>query len=127
MGRLVIDLHRRIELHQPALVKNGQTLADAQGFALVVGHVDQGRAEPAMQREQLTAKRGAEGVIQVRERLIQEQDTGFPRHGPAQRDPLALATGKFLWPPVQEPPQTEHFGDFTSAAAALGRDPSPWP
>src|SRR5205823_13996264 len=55
--RALVDLAGRVELHEPALVKNGKPLSHAKGFALVVGDVHQGRTEPAMELNDLFSER----------------------------------------------------------------------
>ncbi|MNE73468.1 hypothetical protein D3C80_1694810 [compost metagenome] len=64
-------------------------------------NVDEGRAQLLMQLNQLDAHLLAELGIEVRQRLIHEEDRRLLNHRPGQRDPLTLAAGEKLRPFVQ--------------------------
>ena len=46
--------------------------------------------------------------VERAERFVEEQHLGLVDHRPGQSDPLALAAGQLVWPPVAEGGQTHH-------------------
>ena len=125
--RTFVDRLRRVDLHDPALVNHGQALANAQGLALVMSDMHDRRAEPAMELDQLAPQRCAERIIEVRERLIQQQDARLANHRPAQRHALAFASREPGGPSIQQPAHAQHLGDGMHArcGAQRGRPPGP--
>ena len=121
MRRTFIDSPRRVDLHDPALVNHGQSLADAQGLALVMSDMHYRRAKPAMELDQLAPERCAERIIEVRERLIQQQDARLTNHRPAQRHALAFASREPGGPSIEQPSHAQHLGNGMHAPAAPAR------
>lgn len=72
------------------------TVAHGHGLDLVVGDVDGGDAEAALQRGDLRTGRDAELGVEVRQRLVHEEDLGLTHDGAAHRDTLALTAGEGL-------------------------------
>ena len=58
---------------------------------LVVGDVDGGDLELALQVLDLHPHRGAELGVEVRQRLVHQEDLRLAHHGAGQRRPLPLA------------------------------------
>lgn len=65
-----------------------------QRLALIVGDIDEGNTQAALQADQLQLQLLAQFEIQRRLRLIEQQDARPVDHGAGYRHPLALTTGK---------------------------------
>ena len=94
VGRPAVELHGVGDLLDDALLHDGDAVAQRQGFILVVGDVDHRRRQPAMQPGNLGAHLQAQGGIQVRERLVEQEHARLAHHGAPQGDSLALAAGQ---------------------------------
>ncbi len=67
----------------------------------------------------LDAQRLAQLGVQVRERLIHQEDARLAHDGAPNRDPLHLAAGKLGRLALQEMADAQHFGGFAYAALDL--------
>src|SRR5215216_2750059 len=94
VGRVVVDLDRLAELAHPAVVHDRDPVAQAHGLGLVVGHVDGGRPDPLLEALELVAGAGAQLGVQVRQRLVEQEDVRLADQRPGQGDPLALPAGE---------------------------------
>src|SRR5207249_3083422 len=77
---------------------------------LVVRHVDRRGADPALEPFQLVASGVAQLGVEVRQRLVEQENLGIPHQGPAQRDALALAARELSRIPPREVRDAEHLG-----------------
>ena len=68
---------------------------------LVVGDVDHGRAEPAVQGDQLAAHLDPELGVEVGQRLVEQERLGLLDDGAADGDALALAAGELVRPALR--------------------------
>ncbi len=66
------------------------------GLHLVVGHVDEGGAQALVQLADLGAGLHAQLGVQVRERLVEQEDGRVAHDGAAHGHTLALAAGELL-------------------------------
>ena len=102
-GRALVDLGRRADLLDPARVHHGDAVGGHHGLGLVVGHVDgrdlQGLVDPPDLEPHLLPEVG----VEVRERLVQEEDRGLHDEGPRERDALLLTAGELPRVAVGEP------------------------
>ena len=73
-----------------------------------------------MELRDLEARRGAQGGVEVRQRLVEEKDLGIAHDRPAERDALALPAGERMRAPVDELGEAEGRGDGSDAAVDLG-------
>ena len=94
IGRLIVDLARRPELADPALLHDRDPIAHPHRLDLIVRHVEGGRADPALELLQLVAGGGAALGIEVRQRLIEQKDVRLAHQGAGQRYPLPLTAGE---------------------------------
>ena len=87
VGRLVVELVGRGELLQLAEPQHGHPVAHRHGLDLVVGDVDGGDAEPALQRGDLGAGLHAQLGVEVRQRLVHAEDLRLAARwrGPSRR------------------------------------------
>jgi hypothetical protein len=79
-----------------AVLEQGDAVTHRHGLGLVVGDVDRGDAEAALQRRDLGAGLHAQLGVEVGQRLVHEEDLGGADDGAAHGDALTLATGEGL-------------------------------
>ena len=78
----------------PAVLEHHDALAERHRFDLVVGDVDHGRAQLAMQARDLHAHAAAQLRVEVGQRLVEQEDLRVAHQRAAQRDALPLAAGE---------------------------------
>jgi hypothetical protein len=76
VARRVVQRAAGVALLQEAVLQYRNAVAHRHGLDLVVGHVDGGNAEAGLQRRNLGARRDAELGVEVRERLVHQEDLG---------------------------------------------------
>ena len=127
VGGPLVELHRRPQLLQPALVEHGDAVAHGHRFHLVVGDVEGGGAEAPLQLHDLGAGAGAQLGVQVAEGFIHQEHRWLAGDGPAQGHPLLLTPGELLGPALQQGLQLQGGGHLVDArfdaALPLGIDP----
>ena len=69
-------------------------MGQEERLALIVRDVDRGDAEPPLQLPQLDAHPLAQLCIEVRERLVEEQDLRTAHQRPREREALLLPPGE---------------------------------
>ena len=87
---------------QPPAVEHGDAVAHGHRLHLVVGHIEGGGAQAALQLHDLGAGAGAQLGVEVAERLIHQEHRRLAGDRPAQGHPLLLAAGEFLRPAFQQ-------------------------
>ena len=113
--RARVDVARRAELLDPALVHDRDPVGHHQRLDLVVRHVDERRAELALDRAQLQLHVLAELEVERRERLVEQQDARLGGQRPRQRRALDLAAGQLGRPTraeTLEPDEREQLFDL---------------
>ena len=93
-ARRVVEPVGAIDLLDAALRHDRDPVRHRQRFALVVGDVDEGDADLALDLAQFGAHVLAELEVERRERLVEQQHGRLDREGAGDRDPLALAAGQ---------------------------------
>ena len=88
---MLVDLGRRTDLLDPALVEDGQAVAHRERLLLVVGHVDERDPDLLLDRLELDLHLLAELEVERPERLVEEQDARSIDERACERDPLPLA------------------------------------
>ena len=94
--RAVVHVARGVDLLQDAVLEHGDPVAHGHGLDLVVGDVDRGDAEAALQRGDLRTGLHAQLGVEVGQRLVHEEDLRLADDRAAHRDTLALTTGERL-------------------------------
>ena len=122
VGGPAVDLRRRAELLHDAAVHDRDHVRHGHGFELVVRHVDRGGAEIEMEAPQLGAHGDAQLGVQIRQRLVHQEDVGLAHHGAAQRHALALPAGELPGLAVEQVADLQDAGD----ALARPRPSRPW-
>ncbi len=70
---------------------HGDAVAHRHRLGLIVGDVDGGDVDAALDAKDLSAHLDAELRVEIRERLIHQEDRGLAHDRPSHRDALALA------------------------------------
>ena len=94
-----------------------EAVGEGHRLLLVVRHVHDRRLEAAVQHAQLCAGLDAQARVEVRERLVEEEDLGIARDRAADRDALALAAGKLARVAVKQGVEPECLRDLRDARA----------
>jgi NAD(P)-dependent dehydrogenase (short-subunit alcohol dehydrogenase family) len=92
----VVDFERRADLLDPAAVEDDEAIGQRHRFQLVVGDVERGGAEAALQALDLAAHGDAQLGVEVGQRLVEQEDGRLADDGAAHGDALALAAGERL-------------------------------
>ena len=92
--RLVVDLVGRADLLDAAGVHDDHPLGQRHRLDLVVGDVERGRAQLAVQLLDLEPHLRAQLGVEVGERLVEQEHRGLAHDRAAHRDALALAAGE---------------------------------
>ena len=98
-GRL-IRLSQRATRNGPALVQDQQVRRKPDDVVEIMGDEDQRNVERSTQLIDLVLKVPADGSVDSRERLVQEQDRRLARQRTGQRDPLTLAARQRVRPAI---------------------------
>src|SRR5690606_8530105 len=69
----------------------------------------------------LTADTGPEGVVEVGERLVEDEDVRAGSHGPSQGHALLLPTGQLMGVPLAEPAETDDLEDLVDPTIPILR------
>ena len=94
--RRMIELVRRTDLLDPPMVHHHDPVGQRHRLDLVVRDVDRGGPHLLVHALDLDAHLHAELGVQVRQRLVEQEDLGIAHDRPAHRDALALAAGERL-------------------------------
>ncbi len=89
--RLVVHVAGRAHLLEPAVLEHGDPVGHGHRLDLVVGDVDDGGGQLPVELDQLHPGLGPQLGVEVRQRLVHEEDLGPPDDGAGERHPLALA------------------------------------
>ena len=93
-GGGVVDLIRRADLLDPALVQDRDAVGELKRFVLIVGDEHRGMAGAVMQLAQPTAQILAHLGVERAERLVEQEHARLDRERARKRDALALPAGK---------------------------------
>ena len=111
----VVEFFRRPDLLDAAETEDHDAVPHRHRFHLVVGDVDRGRAQHALQADDLAAHLDAQLGVQVAQRLVHQEDARVADDGAAQRHALPLAAGELARPAVQQALDVQHRRDFMHA------------
>ena len=92
----MIEILRRADLFENALVHDGDVIGHHQCFRLIVGDVDKGRVELVLQKFQLDLHRFAQLQIERAERFIEQEYIWIEHHAASNGDALFLAAGQLV-------------------------------
>ena len=89
-----VDLLRGADLHDPAVLHQGDPVGEGEGLDLVVGDVHGGQVQVELDLAELDPQPLAEPGVQVGQRLVEQQHAGLHDQAAGQRDALHLPTGE---------------------------------
>ena len=92
--RALVDLLRGADLGDPPRVEDHHAVRHGHRLLAVVGHEDGGEAEALLEASHLVAHVLADPRVEVRERLVEEEDRGVDGEGAGEGDALALSAGE---------------------------------
>ncbi len=95
--------------------------AEHERLAGLGGGVDDDGAAAGEERRQLVAQLLAELVVEVGERLVEEDEAGVLDDGAGERGALLLAAGELLRAAGEHGREVEEVGGLAHAAVDLGR------
>ena len=110
VGRMVVELERGADLLDDAALQHHDLVGQGHRLDLIVGHVDHGGVEIVMQLGDLDAHLHAQRGVEIRQRLVEEEDLGVAHNGAADGDTLALAAGELLGLALQQSVELEDAG-----------------
>src|SRR5690606_33042049 len=102
-GRRPVELLGSRHLDDATPVHHRHQVGDRQCLLLVMRDEQGGGAGVPEDRDDLTADTGPEGVVEVGERLVEDEDVRAGSHGPSQGHALLLPTGQLMGVPLAEP------------------------
>ena len=120
VGGVVVHLAGGADLLEHAVLEDRDTVTHGEGLGLVVGDVDRGDAQRALERGDLGTGLDTELGVQVGQRLVHEEDLGLAHDGTAHGHTLTLTTGERLGLAVQVLGQAEDLGGLAHALVDLG-------
>ena len=96
VGRAVEDLLGCAHLLDHTILHDNDAITQGHGLGLVVGDIHEGRVDALAQLDDLGAHLVAQLRVEVRERLVHEQDLGVAHDSAPDGDALALAARERL-------------------------------
>jgi hypothetical protein len=85
-----VDLHRRADLLDAPVVHNHDPVGKRHRLGLIVSHHDEGGIDALPQVGQFEPGAHAQRRVEVRKRLVEQEQFGVLHDGAADRDPLPL-------------------------------------
>ena len=107
---LVVEIERRADLLDEAVVHHDDLVGHGHGFDLVVGDIDRGGLQPLMQFLDLGAHLHPQLGVEVRQRLVEQEHLRIAHDRAAHGDALALAARELARIAFQQCGQPEDFG-----------------
>ena len=117
--RAIVQLGRSTDLLQDAELDDGDAVAHRQSLGLIVGHVQGGDTQLTLQGSDLSTGLHTELGVEVRQRLIHEEDLRLTHDGAAHGHTLTLTTGQSLRLTIEVLGQVEDLGGLLDALADL--------
>ena len=117
---MLVDRLGRADLLDPAVVEHREAVAHPERLLLVVGDVDEGDPDLALQGLELGLHLLAELEVEGAERLVEQQHLGLVDQRAGERDALALAAGELGRPAQAEAAERHQLEHRRRAPVALG-------
>ena len=102
VARRVVQRERCTRLLDPPAAKHDDPVGHRHRFHLVVRHVDHRRAQAPVQRDDLGAHRNPQLRIEIRQRLVEQEDPRLAHDRAPDRHALPLAAGELGRPPLEQ-------------------------
>ncbi len=113
----VVEVERLADLLDDAVMHDDDLVGHGHRLDLVVGDVDGGGLEALVQLLDLGAHRDAQLGVEIRQRLVEQEDLRVAHDGAAHGDALALAAGKLARIARQERHKAEDLGGALTRAS----------
>ena len=121
VGRPVVEVERLADLLDAARVHHHDAVGERHRLDLVVGDIDDRRAEQLVQLGDLDARRDAQRRVEVGQRLVEQEHVGLAHDRAADGDALALAAGEVAGIAVEQLVEPQHARRLGDPPLALGR------
>jgi hypothetical protein len=118
--RSLVDCRWGVDLLDAAGAHDDDPVAERHRLALVVGDVERGDVQPALQLAEELADAEAQARVEIRQRLVEQEERRVTHERARQRDALPLAAGERGWPALQQLAEIQHTGDLLRLDASLG-------
>ena len=117
----MIELHRRADLLDPAVLQHDDAVGERHRLDLVVGDIDHRRRGHALlELGDLDAGGDAKRGVEVRQRLVEQEHLRVAHDGAADGDALALAARHRLGQAVEKFGELQDLGGLANAPVDLG-------
>ncbi len=120
VGGGVVDVERAADLFDAAAAQDDDAVGHGHRLDLVMGDVDHRVAELGVEVGDLDAHLQPQFGVEVRERLVEEEDHRLAHDGPADGDALALAAGELAGAAVEQHADLEQVGGGVDAGGDVG-------
>src|SRR5215216_1010650 len=117
---LLVDVERIADLLDLATIHDHENIGQRHRLELVVGDVDRGRGQAALQFADFDPHRDAQLGVEVRQRLVKQEHLWLPHDGAAHRHALALAAGQLPRLTLEHRAEFENAGGFPHPRLDLG-------
>ena len=97
VGRVLVQLLRLSNLLELAFAQHGHPVAHRHCLHLIVRDVDRGGPDFPLNAGDLSSHLRSQLGVEVRERLVHQEDLGVAHDRPSHRHPLPLASGELPW------------------------------
>ena len=114
-------------LRKTALTKLNGTHADFLRFVAAMRDIDQGKGQFRMQAQDFLAESAGESGVEIRKRLVHQQNARLRRERSRQRDTLLLSARKFPRPDLQIVAKPDKVCDVANTPVAFYRRDSTSP
>ena len=119
-ARTVVQLLRRTDLQHPAAFHDDQPIRHGQRFLLIVGHVDGGDPHLFLELLQLHPHHVPQPLVEIRERLVEQQDVGLIGDDASERHALTLSPRELGRVSLSEVRQLDEIENLPHPLIALG-------
>ena len=111
---------------RPAFI-TADAVGEREGLVLVVGDEDGRRARRSEDSLHLVAHLGAQLGVEVRERLVEQEERGRRRQRASEGDPLLLTAGELVRDSARRSRASPTISRRGRTRSRLGRGPDPKP
>ena len=94
VGRIVVKLHRRADLLDPAGVQHHDLVGERHRLDLIMRDIDHRRLQPPVKLGDFQPRIDAQRRVEIGQRFVEQEQFRFAHDRPADGDALALAARK---------------------------------
>ena len=119
LRRVVEHFVRRAAGGDPSVFERDQPVAEREGLAVAVGHVEHGDAPGLVPALEVVHDVALDRVVERRQRLVEQQRFGVGDERAGQRRALTLAAGNLVRAAAEQPFDVERLGGLGDALLPL--------